>query len=379
VKHAQNLRAAGRRQESLSAFRSAIELSPDGGAAWWGLAQYFPETLDDADISRIRLMLDQVPSGSEDAGLLRIALSIFHDRRGHTEEAFREISTVKAMRAPSPPYDPDVLTRHIDSLIAGFRAQLFPSSTVGHADSSTPIFVVGMPRSGSTLVERILGRHSLIEGAGEIQVLPRLVAAQLPRRGSGLRTFEPSVLSSDMVANLAEKYLERSRDFRRSAKPMFVDKYNGNWIHAGLIRLMFPRAKILDVRRNALDCCWSTFKMMFGDPYAHDQRHLARYFADYTRFMDAIDRAAPGGILSVSYEAVVDNVEREIRRILSFLEIDWEPQCVDFHLSDHPVATPSSEQVRRPLFREGIGAAEPYRKWLGPLIGELTSLQQNDI
>jgi hypothetical protein len=137
---------------------------------------------------------------------------------------------------------------------------------------------------------------------------------------------------------------------------------------------MFPDAKILDVRRSALDCCWSVYKMMFGDAYANDQRHLARYYADYVRFMEAIDAAAPGGILTVSYESLVEDLESHVGRMLEFIGVDYEKQCAGFHLSSDPVATPSSEQVRRPLFRDSIGSAEPYRQWLGPLVEELDRL-----
>jgi hypothetical protein len=185
-----------------------------------------------------------------------------------------------------------------------------------------------------------------------------------------------ATMGGDEVTRLGELYLERSRDYRREEKPRFIDKMNPNWFRAGLIRMMLPNARIIDLRRDALDCCWSNFKMMFaqGNVAANDQRRIARFYRDYVRMVDAIDAAAPGGILKVRYEHLVDDAEGETRRILKFLGLDYEPACMDFHLSSDAVATPSSEQVRRPINRDSVGSAEPYREWLGPMIEELGEL-----
>jgi hypothetical protein len=151
---------------------------------------------------------------------------------------------------------------------------------------------------------------------------------------------------------------------------------NSNWFRDGLIRLMLPNARIIDLRRNALDCCWSNFKMLFaeGTVAANDQRDIARFYRDYVRMVEAVDAASPGGILKVRYEELVDDLEDQTRRILDFLGLEYEPACIDFHLSTAPVATPSSEQVRRPINRDSIGSAQPYRQWLGPMIEELGEL-----
>jgi tetratricopeptide (TPR) repeat protein len=370
-RYAHNLRAAGRRDEAVAALRRAIELAPFEGRAWWGLAQYFPEELDEKDFERIRAALARVRPDAPDYGLLQIALSILHDRRGEHQSSFDAITSVKVARRPRVPYDPGSLTAHVDELIAAFTPEVFASRASDGSTSNAPIFIVGMPRSGSTLVERILGRHSKIEDVGEIQVMARLIASKFEDRTAGYRSLLPEALPAETLREITDEYLRGAQEFRRTDKPHFVDKYNANWIRAGLIRLMFPNAKILDVRRNPVDCCWSVFRMMFGDDYANDQRHLARYFADYVRFMDAIDAAAPGGILTVRYEDVVDDVEAETRRMLDFLGLAFEPDCVHFHLATGGVATPSSEQVRRPINREGIGSATPYLEWLEPLVEEL--------
>ncbi len=178
------------------------------------------------------------------------------------------------------------------------------------------------------------------------------------------------------ISWVGERYIEASGDYRRTDKPHFIDKNNLNWMQIGLILLALPNARIIDMRRNALDCCWANFKMLFSRhfPATNDLRHVGRFYRDFVRLFEAMKQAAPNRILSVRYEDVVGDLEGETRRMLGFLGLEFEPQCLDFHLSTDPVATASSEQVRRPLNREGIGSAEPYRQWLGPLIEELGSL-----
>lgn len=372
-KLAQNLRAAGRREESISALRRSIALSQTGGHGWSTLALYFPEELTDEDEQQIRAAMASPGIQPDDLRLLRLAISIIEHRRGDYRRAFEAIASAKALPSRTPPYNPDSLSRHVVELIAGYTPEVFERFQAHGSQSDSPIFIVGLPRSGSTLVERIIGQHSKVEPIGEIPVIPRLVAAEQPDDTAGYRSLLPNLLTGEKVERLAEWYLGRSHEYRHTEKPHFTDKYNSNWIRSGLIRLMFPKAKILDVRRNPLDCCWSVFKTMFADDYARDQRHLARYFADYVRLMDAMAAASPGTILTVSYENLVGDIEGQTRRILDFLGLEFEPQCVDFHRSTAAVMTPSSEQVRRPLNREGIGAAEPYREWLQPLVDELES------
>ena len=372
VKYAHNLRGAGSRTESIAALRRVLTASRGNGQAWWALAYYFPDDLNDADAKAIESALANDSPTTEDETLLQVALSIVHDRRDEHEEAFRLLAAVKESRAQELNYDADQMSSEVDRLIAEFTPELFASRQGQGEPDSSAIFIVGMPRSGSTLTERILGRHSKIEAVGELQILPHLVAALEEHRRFAGCPGAPAPLPADL-ARMARWYLERAAEFRGTDKPHFVDKYNTNWLHVGLIRLMLPNAKIIDVRRDALDCCWSTYKTL-GDTYTNDQRHLARYYRDYVRFITAIDRASPGGILTARYEELVGDLEGQTRRMLDFLGLDFEQACVDFHLSTDAVATPSSEQVRRPINRQGIGSAEPYRQWLGPLIDELGDL-----
>lgn len=379
IMYAQTLRILGRSDESKAAFRKALSLDPAHGAAWWGLAYFFPTEITAADEEAIRHVLTDREGTSAHAAPAHIALSILAERRDDYSEAFHHVSEGKRLRNESLPYNPDFVTADVDQVLEDFTSALYSERSACGSKDESPIFVVGIPRSGSTLVERILGRHPKIEAAGELQIMPRLVERLRYRAGQGQSYSRLAAsLSCRDLSRLGDSYAERSLDYRHTGKPMFVDKLNLNWLHAGLIRLILPNARIIDARRDALDCCWSNFKMLFAAGHANDLRGIGRFYRDYVRFMAGIDEAAPGAILQVRYEDVVANVETETRRMLAFLGLDYDPDCIDFHLSDAPVATPSSEQVRKPINRASVGSSDPYRQWLGPLIEELGPLAREE-
>lgn len=377
IVYAHYLRILGRKEDSKAAFRRALEQEPRRGAAWWGLANYFPDDLTDDDISKIQQALAARGTNHNNSSALEIALGLLADRRGAHAEAFKQLKAGKSQRLNLRPYEPAAHAAQVDESIAIFTPRFYVAHRAAAFADASPIFLVGMHRSGSTLVERIMGGHSAIEGAGELPVLPRLIEMLRIRaaEAGGFGNLMRSMPSAE-VTSLGQWYVERSRGFRHSDKPYFIDKLNANWRHVGLIRLILPNARILDVRRRALDCCWANYKMLFdeGHPAANDLAHIGQFYRDYVRLMDAIDIAAPGGILSVGYENLIDNIEAETQRIMDFIGIDYEPEALAFHRSTQPVATASSEQVRRPLNRDSIGSADPYRRWLGPLIRELGAL-----
>ena len=372
---AQHLRILGRKQESIAAFRRALALDPNSGAAWWGLAQYFASDLADADDEAMQQALARTSESPRDGGPLHIALSILAERRGDHAEAFRHLAEGKALRASQHPYGAAVASANVDELIRTFTAERFAAHCGAGDPDDSPIFIIGMPRSGTTLVERILGRHSQIEASGELPIMPRL-HERLRRDGDSSYPRRVAAMSDEELTKLGRWYVERSRDYRMTDKPRFIDKLNSNWFHAPLIRLMLPNARIIDLRRNALDCCWSNFKMLFAEGHvaSNNQRDIASFYRDYVKLTEAVGAASPGSILPIRYEDVVEDVEGQTRRMLEFLGLEYEPDCINFHLSTSAVATPSSEQVRRPINRDSIGAAEPYRQWLGPMIDELGEL-----
>lgn len=377
VNLAQHYRIVGRPDDSIRAFRRALAIDPSNGSAWWSLANYFPAELAAADEQAIRKAVSD-RAGKIDEGALHLALGLLADRRGERAVAFDHFAAGKRIRLRNQPYDPEPITAAVDGVIDVFTPEFYDRRKSRGWTDRSPIFILGMPRSGTTLVERILGRHSKIEGAGELQIVPRLAEIARRRMDDDPKHYAALLerLSGADLAWVGERYIQASHDYRRTEKECFVDKNNLNWMQIGLILLALPEARIIDVRRGALDCCWANFKMLFGEGYpaANDLRHIGRFFRDYVRLLDAMKVAAPGQILSVQYEDIVEDITSQTRRMLSFLGLDYEPQCIEFHRAPDAVATASSEQVRRPLNREGMGSALPYRPWLGPLIEELGPL-----
>ena len=375
--YAHRLRIVGRSSESRQALRRALALDPAKGAAWWTLANFFPDAIEPGDEAAIERALAQRGGSPQDGGPLHIALSILADRREEHERAFHHLAAGKELRKQMQPYDPDVLSAEVDHAIEVLTPSLLKEREEWGWQDMSPIFIIGMPRSGTTMVERILGQHSAVEPAGELRLI-RLLMEILARRAHEAKGYAALMasMSADELAGLGRWYVERSRDYRNSDKPHFIDKLNLNWLHLGIIRTILPRAKIIDVRRSALDCCWSNYRMLFaeGHPPANDLRHIGRFYKDYVRMVDSISAAAPGAVLSVRYEDVVKDIEGQTRRMLEFCGLEFEPACIEFHRAKTAVATPSSEQVRRPINADAVGGAEPYRPWLGPLLEELGPL-----
>ena len=382
INYAVTMRFMGRRQDAELALRRALSMDEGHGGAWWGLVDLAPESITDDDIETMQRALVERQDRLEEASNLAFALGIAFDHRGEQAKAFKKLSRGNALHLEFQPFDPADVTREVDSAIATFTAPFYARRKGQGVRDASPIFIVGMPRSGSTMVERILGRHSQIEATGELPIIPR-ITEQLGQQPGGFGRYHQDLKSigPDEVRSLGEEFLERSHAFRRSGKKRFTDKLHMNWRHVGLIHLILPNARILDVRRNAVDSCWSNFKLQFatGHPAASDLDHIGRFYRDYVRLMGRFRSVTPDRLLDLRYENFVEDIEAQTRAVLNFLGLDFEPQCLDFHLSDEPVATASSEQVRRPLNREGIGAWKPYREWLGPLFESLGPLAEPEL
>ena len=373
---AHQYRTVGRREDAVRAFRQALALNPVDGAAWWSLANYFPNEISERDEQAISTALKE-HAGSPAEAPLQLTLALIKDRRKEHEQAFNLLLAGKRESAALQPADEHSVSRAVDEIIRIVTAEFYGRRSKAGSGDASPIFIVGMPRAGTTLVERILGQHSSIEAAGELPVLQR--CAEFARHRTASPDDYASVLeglSDAQLSAFGQRYLQASRDYRRTEKPRFIDKSNLNWMHVGLILIAFPNARIIDVRRDAVDCCWANYKVFFpaGFPEANDLHALGRFYAEYARLMDAMAQRFPDRILPVRYEDVVDDIEAETRRMLGFLDLPFEAACLDFHLSGDAVATPSSEQVRQPINRKGIGSSDPYRPWLGPLIDALGPL-----
>jgi len=370
IVYGHSLRFAGRTDEAITAYRKVVGDDPERGEAWWGLADVKSNILTDDDIEQMESAL-RVAVDVLNVVPLHMALGrAWHDR-GEYQRAFDHYRAGKRLRAEVFKYDPDELTREVDEFIR--TPVLAPRATApAHHSGPTPIFLISLPRSGSTLLEQILGRHPLIEATGELPYVRGLMRASLEmhmRRGAITVPRFITILSAEEKRALGAEYLRRASQHLSTDAPLFIDKMPSNWSDILFIREILPQARFIEIRRNAMDCCFSNYTHHFGAAHAasFDLVHQARACLDYTRLMDHLNAVAPGMLCSVRYETLVDHPEAELRRVLDYLGLEWTEDLLKFHESTRTVRTPSAEQVRRPLNRSGIGRWEPYAKWLGPL------------
>ncbi len=357
------LKTVGRLDDGIAAYRKAIELMPALGEAWWSLANLKTVKFSDADIAAMKTALVQGGVAKEDRFHLDFALGKALEDRGEAEASFAHYAAGNALRRTELDYDADETTRFVDRLIELATPEFFAARAGQGCDAPDPIFVLGMPRAGSTLVEQILSSHSQVEGTTELPDIPALA------RREGNYPLSLPELSPEQLARRGEEFLKRTRIQRKTERPFFIDKLPNNWMHAVFIMLALPNAKIVDARRHPLGCCFSNFKQHFarGQAFAYSLEDMGRYYADYVRLMAHLDRVQPGRVHRVIYERMVDDTEAEVRALLDYCGLPFEEACLEFHRTERAVRTPSSEQVRRPIFREGTEAHVPFEPWLGPL------------
>lgn len=369
VDYAGVLRFLGRKVESRLAYERALRLDPTNGQAWWGLANLNAADVTDEETAAIQEALAEDSLTKEQLGNLHFAIAQVFDARGQFEQAFDHYRQGNDIWKVLNPHDPDLLSSYIDHSIALLAAGAFTCAGSDKQLMPGPVFVIGMPRSGSTLVDRILGQHSACENVGELQIVMKIAESLSARNKATSLPEQVARLSSRTLRELSQRYLDRAAEIRHTDTPYYTDKMHLNWRLLPLILRIFPQAPIIDVRRSAMDCCWSNYKMLFarGQTAASDLVWLGQSYRDYVRLMDQVDAVAPGRVLRVDYEVLVEDPEAGTRRMLDYLGLPFEPQCMEYHRSTAPVATASSEQVRRPIYREGMGAWKPYEQWLGPL------------
>ena len=361
------LKTVGRQDDSVAAYRRAAELRPAFGEAWWSLANLKTVRLEGDDIEAMKTALNAPSTEGEDRFHLHFALAKALTDQGNHQEAFKHYAEGNQLRRERLPYRATETTAQVDRMIAIFApATLHARVSVG-CPSAEPIFIVGLPRSGSTLLEQILSSHSMVEGTAELPDIPQIVA-EIGKRGAYPETLLD--LPVDQLSALGETYLEGAAAQRREDKPRFIDKLPNNWAHIGLIHLILPNAKIVDARRHPLDCGWSNFRQHFarGQAFSYDLADIGAYYADYVRWMEHVDRVLPGKVHRVFHEALLDEPEAQVRALLDALDLPFEDACMRFHENRRAVRTASSEQVRRPLSREGVGQWRPVADRLDPLI-----------
>lgn len=375
-------KTVGRQSESVIAYRRAIGLEPTLGDAWWSLANLKTARFDDDDVRAMRAALEGARAG-EDRYHLHFALGKALEDAAEYPTSFAHYAEGNRLRRAELPYDAAQTTAHLDRTRALMTRDVFATRPGGDS-ARDPIFVVGLPRAGSTLVEQILASHSAVEGTME---LPDIAAIATDLAGRGRPGGEDDdstpgylprllALSGEQRAALGRRYLDGTQIQRKTGKVMFVDKMPNNFAHVGLIHLILPNAKIIDARRHPMANGFSAYKQHFarGQGFSYDLTELGRYYAEYVALMDHYDALLPGRVHRVHYEAMVADPEREIRAMLSYCELDFEPACLTFHENKRAVRTASSEQVRRPISAEAVDHWRNYAPWLGPLRDALGDL-----
>jgi tetratricopeptide (TPR) repeat protein len=362
-------KTAGQAQASIDAYAKSIAIEPRFGEAYWSLANMKTYRFDDASVAAMETALTS-DLREEDRLHIEYALGKAYEDRGAWEQAFGHYREGARIRRSALHYGANDTTTFTDRMVRFFTGDLFAQRARQGAVAPDPIFVVGLPRAGSTLIEQMLASHSAIEGTME---LPDL--AMLAKRLAGGKLREgayPEVLGSieaSALRALGEEYLARTRVQRKTSRPLFIDKMPNNFQHIGLIQLILPNAKIIDARRHPMASCFGAFKQHFarGQPFSYDLTDLGRYYADYVRLLDHFESALPGRVLRVRYERVVKDPGAEIRRMLAYCDLPFEPACLEFYTNERAVRTASSEQVRQPIYAGAVDHWRNFEPWLGPL------------
>jgi len=363
------LKTKGQQSEAVESYHAANSAKPDHGDAWYALANLKTYRFTDAEVSQMRALVERPGLAFMDRVHLSFALAKALEDSGDYEGSFLYYEQGNELKRKQTRYSADSMSAEMARQKEFCTLELFAKhSDAGHP-APDPIFILGLPRAGSTLLEQILASHSQIDGTLE---LPNILALahRLRGRKSGQSQY-PAVLhelSDEQLAGFGKKFIEETRIHRQGA-PFFIDKMPNNFRHIGLIQLILPNAKIIDARRAPMDCCFSGFKQLFaeGQEFTYGLNEVGRYYADYVDLMDHWDRVLPQTVLRIQHEDVLDDLEGQTRRMLDFIGVPFEEACLEFHKTNRAVRTASSEQVRQPINRAGQSAWMPYEPWLGPL------------
>ena len=366
------LKTAGLQDRAIAAYRRSIELDPDHGEAYWSLANLKTFRFDAGDVDAMRSRLARTDLAAEHRHHFEFALGKALEDAGDFAGSFRHYLAGNTQRKATAPYSASETTARSRHAQQVYTREFFAQRAGSGHDAPDPIFIVGLPRAGSTLIEQILSSHSAVEGTMELPEIISITRELRKRAQSPQATLYHDVLAeldADELRALGERYLERTRIHRMSGAPLFIDKMPNNFAHIGLIHLALPNAKIIDARRHPLACCLSGFKQHFarGQNHTYDLGDLGLYYRDYVELMAHFDDVLPGRVHRVIYEDMVDDTEHQVRRLLAYCGLPFEDQCLRFFENPRAVRTASSEQVRKPIYREGVDHWRHYGPWLEPL------------
>jgi tetratricopeptide (TPR) repeat protein len=361
------LKSVGRKIEATESYQMAASARPSFGDAWWSLANLKTYRFSQNEIVQMRA--EEAAPGADpvDRYHLCFALGKALEDRNEFAESWQFYERGNALKRAETHYEPSIIETEASTQIALCTAQFFAARMGVGVSNTDPIFIVGLPRSGSTLIEQILASHSLIEGTHELADVQRIAVEM---RGSEDKHYPQALtdLAAEQLHMLGDRYITDIRAYRHG-KPFFIDKMPNNFRHVGLIHLMLPNAKIIDVRRDPMACCFSNLKQLFakGQEFTYSIEDIARYYRTYLELMRHWDAVLPGRVLRVAYEDVVENLEGNVRRILEFCGLEFEPGCVEFYKTERSISSASSEQVRQRIFRGGLDQWRNYEPWLDRL------------
>ena len=376
------LKTEGRQEESIAAYRRAINLDPELGEAYWSMANLKTFRFTASDVAAMREALASATLPDEERVNFDFALGKACEDAADYADAFGHYERANALHRRHYPYPSQENSRYVARCKREFTRDYFAARQGAGASAPDPIFIVGLPRAGSTLIEQILASHSAIEGTVELPDIPQIARDLI---GRDAKTHDGEFFEALAELNpvklriLGEQYLESTRVHRKHGLPFFVDKMPNNCLYVGLIHLILPRAKIIDARRHPLGCCFSAFKQHFarGQGFTYSLTDLGRYYRDYVELMSHFDTVLPGRVHRVFYEAMVEDTEAETRRLLEYCGLPFEERCLRFFENERPVRTASSEQVRRPIFKDGVDYWRNYEPWLDPVKRELGSVLEH--
>ena len=375
----------GKTNDAIHSYQSAYNSKHDHGEAYFSLANLKTYKFDDEEIQQMKNQLKRVDISISDRTYFHFALAQACEAIEDFDEAFTQLDSGNHIRKQQTKYSIDRMNQEIQAQIDVCDKEFFDQMGSGGINTNEPIFILGLPRAGSTLIEQILASHSMIDGTLE---LPNILTMAQDLRGEDiygtLGKYPGSMknLSCDERKEMGNRFITDTKMHRDNA-PMFTDKMPNNFRHIALIHLIMPNAKIIDARRYPLDCCFSMFKQLFaqGQEFTYGLKEAGSYYSSYVKLMNHWDNVLPGKILTVNNEDVIDDLEGQVRRLLNFLEIPFEQNCISFHETDRSVRTASSEQVRQPINKKGQGRWKPYAEHLKPLMNSLDKnlLHQEDI
>ena len=381
--HAQ--KTLGKTNEAIESYKAAYEIKPDHGEAFFSLSNLKTYSFTDAEIEKIDSQLNRIDLSLKEKVYFHFALSQALESKGEFNEAFYHLNRGNEIKRDQSKYSIERMNDELQAQIDVCNEDFFKNLGEGGCNTKDPIFILGLPRAGSTLIEQILASHSMIDGTLE---LPNILSLAQSLRGDdiyGKAGKYPKIMSnftSDQRVNMGKKFIDETM-MHRDGAPMFTDKMPNNFRHIGLIHLIMPNAKIIDARRYPLDCCFSMFKQLFaqGQEFSYGLKEAGSYYNSYVKLMNHWDKVLPGKVLRVNNEDVIDDLEGQVKRILNFIEIPFEESCVSFYKTERSVRTASSEQVRQPINRKGMGRWKPYAKHLKPLVESIDNelLKQEDI